>query len=109
MFFRKLEELQKNALSLGIYDNPQSADFVAGEFRKFGFDTVRIEEHSVVVTYPDSRNPNRLEFLGKNGTVSKTVTAESQKVLNEKGDNSTKQDVGLPPFAAFSPSGIAEV
>ena len=94
---------------MDLNDDPHLADFISQEFRKFGLDSVKIEEHSVVVTYPDSNNPNRLEFLNGNGTVTKTVTVGRQPVPGGRGANSSNIPDRLPPFAAFSPSGIAEV
>ena len=96
-------------MSTHFYDDPRSADFISQEFRKFGLDSVTIEEHSVVVTYPDSKNPNRLEFLSDNGTVTETITVERRNITDGKGADSSNVPDRFPPFAAFSPSGIAEV
>ena len=106
----KLEELHKAATSVNLNDDPQVTDYISQEFRKIGLDSVKIEEHSVVVAYPDSRNPNRLEFLSGNGTVTKTVSLQGRRLIpGGRGANSSNIHDRVPPFAAFSPSGFAEV
>ena len=97
IFSRKLKE---------VHSEESSAEFVANEFKKFGLERVKIEEHSIVVTYPDPARPNRLEVLDeKNSTVYNITNVE-----NRDETKRSKQNVEeLTPLMPSISSGAVEV
>ena len=103
-----MADLRKEA-SPNFLEESRSDDFVAKEFKKIGLDDVKIEEHSVVVTYPDPRNPSRLELVDFNSSVTEKIAAGDKNILKSRGDNSNRAGTRVLPFAAFTPSGVAEV
>ncbi|KAL4220259.1 hypothetical protein ACF0H5_020666 [Mactra antiquata] len=68
----ELSALQKSSTVERL--DRSSAEYVAGQFRKYGVDRVNIEEHSIVVTSPDPDNPNRLEILSPDGATRQNFT-----------------------------------
>ena len=77
--------------------------------KKFGLDRVTIEEHSIVVTYPDPHKSNRLEVLNQNGSAIYNVTFGGKKVSTEREDSKKSDELEIRPLTTFSRSGVVEV
>ena len=76
------------------------------------FDSVDVEDYSVVVTYPDPNRPNQLEVLDQSGSVLANFTLKNSV---SRGDNpmgktvSAKSRYAKYPYVAFTKAGYAEV
>ena len=89
-----------------FHSEESSAEFIAKEFKKFGLERVKIEEHSIVVTYPDPARPNRLEVLDdKNSTVYNITNVENR----DEAKRSKQNEEELTPLMPSISSGAVEV
>ncbi|KAL5004027.1 hypothetical protein ScPMuIL_017483 [Solemya velum] len=86
---------------------------IRSEFNKFGLDKVDIQNHNIVVTYPDPERPNHLEIINSSGNVELNVSLGSierdqdQPVFQSPQNDSMTNRV-LYPYVAFSPPGVVK-
>ncbi|KAK3585560.1 hypothetical protein CHS0354_022970 [Potamilus streckersoni] len=76
---------------------------IAQQWRDHGLDKVEVTPYEVLLSYPNTTNPNRVEIVLNNGTAIFT-SAFVEKPLDPDGNQS---DI-IPPYNSFAPAGIVE-
>ncbi|KAK3578650.1 hypothetical protein CHS0354_002952 [Potamilus streckersoni] len=76
---------------------------IAQQWKDNGLDKVEVTPYEVLMSYPNTTNPNRVEIVVDNGDAVFT-SAFVEKPLDADGNQS---DI-IPPYNAFTPAGIAE-
>lgn len=83
----------------------QQADWVRQKFVEYGMDQVDVVPYSVLLSYPNMKEPNKVYLLDANRRV-RFFTSGRQKPLFSPEESSS---LITPDFNAYSGTGIAEV
>ncbi|KAL3881663.1 hypothetical protein ACJMK2_028073 [Sinanodonta woodiana] len=76
---------------------------IAQQWRDHGLDKVEITPYEVLMSYPNTTNPNRVEIVMTDG-VPVFTSAFVEKALDEDG----KQSDIIPPYNSWAPAGVVE-
>ena len=90
----------------GSDENKRLAETIYKQWRDdYKFDEVELVNYTVLLSYPNTSNPNVLQLETDNGTVLHSVNTEQEPPLTP-GENDT--DV-VSPFNAYAGAGSAKV
>ncbi|KAK3585558.1 hypothetical protein CHS0354_022968 [Potamilus streckersoni] len=76
---------------------------ISRQWRDNGLDKVIVTPYDVLMSYPNTSDPNKVEIVTSSG-ITFFTSAFFEKPLDEDGNQS---DI-IPPYNSFSPAGIAE-
>ena len=86
----------------GSARNKALADYVATQWKQSHVDRVEIKSYSVLLSYPNTTQPNTVSIT----TANKTVVYECSKVEPPLTNDENTSNV-TPPFNAYAASGVA--
>ena len=89
----------------GSEENHQLAVMIYEQWEGFSFDKVELVNYSVLLSYPNTSNPNRLFLMNSTGEVLYDAHTEQEPPLTPGEDDPNV----APPFNAYSGSGTATV
>ncbi len=81
------------------------ASWVRDRFVEGGLDEVQLVPYKVLLSYPDSSNPNQVWLLDSNGKVNFTTSGRQTPLFSSEEFSSLVQ----PNFNAYSANGTVEV
>ncbi|XP_064617073.1 LOW QUALITY PROTEIN: N-acetylated-alpha-linked acidic dipeptidase 2-like [Liolophura sinensis] len=79
----------------------EAVDYIVAQMSSHGLDSVKVKSYDVLMSYPNSSNPNKVQVLSGG-----TVLFQSQPY--EKGLSGEDNSKIVPPYNSFAPAGQAQ-
>ncbi len=105
IFFPLYSTLTAKPHIAGSEENHKLAVMIYDQWSKFNFDIVEMVNYSVLLSYPNTSNPNILQLLNSKGDMLYSAHCKQEPPLTPGEDDPNV----VPPFNAYSGSGEAKV